>query len=143
MNLDFENGNSPEEVAAMHREEGFVRYDLRDSRECDIYLRRRKHDRIYDEYVAGWEKANKELFPEFRQKMLDIAVLVEIEDCETMSDKMRYIEELPLADRRNLVAKTISSQMVVTTNVEFECPACGGTVTMPYPFHRKRFVASL
>ena len=143
MNLDFENGNSPEEVAAMHREEGFVRYDLRDGRECDIYLRRRKHDRIYDEYVAGWEKANKEPFPEFRQKMLDIAVLVEIEDCETMSDKMRYIEELPLADRRNLVAKAISSQMVVTTNVSFECPACGGTVTMPYPFHRKRFVASL
>ena len=143
MNLDFVNENSPEEVAAMHREEGFVRYGLRDGRECDIYLRRRKHDRIYEEYVSGWEKANKELFPEFRQKMLDIAVLVEIEDCETISDKMRYIEELPLADRKDLMGKIVTSQMVVTTNVSLECPACGGTVTMPYPFHRELYVASL
>jgi len=143
MNLDFETESSPEAVRQMHAAEGFVRFSLLDQRECNIYLRRRKHDREIAEYVSGWEKKNKQLFPPYMQKSLNIAAVVEIEDCDTMSEKMAYIMNSTLAQRRALLKAVVDAQLVSHTKVSFTCPSCGGTVTMPYPFLRERYVAGL
>lgn len=141
--MSFVMDGSPEEVAAKHMQNGCVTYDLCDGRVCNIYLRRRKHDRISEEYVHGWENANRMAFPKWKRKALNLAVIVEIEDCETISDKIDYIEKYPLYAKRDFMQAVLDAQMTVKTMVTLKCPRCGGAASVPYPFRYFEFVASL
>lgn len=141
--LVFKTEVPPEQIAAMHAENGFVKFSAYDGRECNVYLKRRKHDRIVDEYIADWEKSNEDVFPRYRKEGLTIASVMEIEDCETMTDKLEYIESYPLAERNKLFLAVLNSQIVTKTFVNIKCPACGGTATLPYPFRIRNYVASL
>lgn len=141
--LVFKTEVPPEQIAAMHAENGFVKFSAYDGRECNVYLKRRKHDRIVDEYIADWEKSNEDIFPRYRKEGLTIASVMEIEDCETMTDKLEYIESYPLAERNKLFLAVLSAQIVTKTFVNIKCPACGGTATLPYPFRIRNYVASL
>lgn len=141
--LVFKTEVSPEQIAAMHAENGFVKFSAYDGRECNVYLKRRKHDRIVDEYIADWEKSNEDVFPRYRKEGLTIASVMEIEDCETMTDKLEYIESYPLAERNKLFLAVLNAQIVTKTFVNIKCPACGGTATLPYPFRIRNYVASL
>lgn len=143
MDLIFSTEVPPEETAAMHAENGYVQFTTYDDRECDIYLRRRKHDRIVNEYIEGWEKANKKVFPKYKTLPLSIAAVVEIEDCETMTEKVEYIEEYPLSVRSELLRAVMGAQVVSSTKVNIKCPNCGGTATVPYPFRTLAYVATL
>lgn len=141
--LVFKTEVPPEQIAAMHAENGFVKFSAYDGRECNVYLKRRKHDRIVDEYIADWEKSNEDIFPRYRKEGLTIASVMEIEDCETMTDKLEYIESYPLAERSKLFIAVLNAQIVTKTFVNIKCPACGGTATLPYPFRIRNYVASL
>lgn len=143
MDLSFSTDRPPEETAAMHAENGYVQFTTYDGRECDIYLRRRKHDRIINEYVEGWEKANNKVFPKYKSLPLSIASVVEIEDCDTMTDKVQYIEEYPLNAKSALLRAVTGAQVVSTTSVTIKCPNCGGAATVPYPFRVLAYVATL
>lgn len=143
MDLIFSTEVPPEDTAAMHAENGYVEFTTYDGRECDIYLRRRKHDRIVNEYIEGWEKANKKVFPKYKTLPLSIAAVVEIEDCETMTEKVEYIEEYPLSVRSELLRAVMGAQVVSSTKVNIKCPNCGGTATVPYPFRTLAYVATL
>jgi predicted RNA-binding Zn-ribbon protein involved in translation (DUF1610 family) len=141
--LVFKTEVPPEQIAAMHAENGFVKFSAYDGRECNVYLKRRKHDRIVDEYIFDWEKSNEDVFPRYRKEGLTIASVMEIEDCETMTDKLEYIESYPLAERNKLFLAVLNAQIVTKTFVNIKCPACGGTATLPYPFRIRNYVASL
>lgn len=140
---EFITENDPAEVAAKHAAEGFVRYTMFDGRECAIYLRRRKHDRAIAEYMDGWEKANQKIYPVYRAFNTSIAAFVEIEDCETMSEKIRFLEEYPLSKRQELLKAIYDAQVVSKTFVRIKCPKCGGVARVPYSFQSTSFVASL
>jgi len=143
MDLSFSTERPPEETAAMHAENGYVQFTTYDGRECDIYLRRRKHDRIINEYIDGWENANGKVFPKYKNLPLSIAAIVEIEDCDSMTDKVQYIEEYPLNAKGDLLKAVTGAQVVSTTKVSIKCPKCGGTAIQPYPFRFYSYVASL
>lgn len=142
-NQEFTTDSDPAAVAAMHAAEGFVRYTLFDGRECAIYLRRRKHDRAIAEYMDGWEKANKKIYPVYRAFNTSIASFIEIEDCETMSEKIRFLEEYPLAKRQEFLKAVYDAQVVSKTFLNIKCPKCGGVARVPYSFQPTPFVASL
>lgn len=141
--LLFKTETSPESVAAMHAEKGYVEFRAYDGRECNVYLKRRKHDRIVDDYIAAWETEHRDSFPGYRKEGLSIASVMEIEDCENLTDKMEYIESYPVAERRKLFMSVLNSQIVSKTFVRVRCPGCGGTATLPYPFRIRNYVASL
>lgn len=141
--LVFKTEVPPEEIAAKHAENGYVAFNAYDGRECNVYLKRRKHDRLVDEYIAEWELANDEVFPRYRKEGLAIASVMEIEDCETMTDKMEYIESYPLGERNKLFLAVLNAQIITKTFVNIKCPNCGGTATLPYPFRIRNYVASL
>lgn len=142
-NQEFTAESDPAAVAAMHAAEGFVRYTLFDGRECAIYLRRRKHDRAIAEYMDGWEKANKKIYPVYRAFNTSIASFIEIEDCETMSEKIRFLEEYPLSKRQEFLKAVYDAQVVSKTFLNIKCPKCGGVARVPYSFQPAPFVASL
>ena len=142
-NQEFVTENDPAAVAAMHAAEGFVRYTMFDGRECAIYLRRRKHDRAIAEYMDGWEKANNKIYPVHRAFNTSIASFVEIEDCETMSEKIRFLAEYPLSKRQELLKAIYDAQVVSKTFINVKCPKCGGMAHVPYSFQPAPFVASL
>jgi hypothetical protein len=141
--LEFRTEVPPEQVAAMHAEHGYVVFSAYDGRECNVYLKRRKHDRIVDEYIADWETANNDIFPRYRKEALAIASVLEVEDCETMTEKLDYIESYPAAERHKLFLAVLNAQIVTKTFVKVRCPGCGGTATLPYPFRLRNYVASL
>ncbi len=141
--LVFKTEVPPEEIAAKHAENGYVAFNAYDGRECNVYLKRRKHDRLVDEYIAEWELANDDVFPRYRKEGLAIASVMEIEDCETMTDKMEYIESYPLGERNKLFLAVLNAQIITKTFVNIKCPNCGGTATLPYPFRIRNYVASL
>lgn len=141
--LDFETVNDPYEIARMHSAEGFVRCTTFDERECHIYLRRRKHDRIIKEYVDEWETYYRKIFPKYKSLFLSAAAVIEIEDCENMTEKLEYLENYPLYEKTEFFKKIASSQVITETMVNITCPKCGGTASVPYPFQYRGFVASL
>ena len=142
-NQEFVTEKDPAEVAAMHAAEGFVRYTMFDGRECAIYLRRRKHDRAIAEYMDGWEKANRKIYPVYRAFNTSIASFVEIEDCDTMSEKIKFLEEYPLSKRKDFLKAVYDAQVVSKTFINVKCPKCGGVAHVPYSFQSASFVASL
>jgi len=142
-NQEFTTESDPAAVAAMHAAEGFVRYTLFDGRECAIYLRRRKHDRAIAEYMDSWEKANKKIYPVYRAFNTSIASFIEIEDCDTMSEKIRFLEEYPLSKRQEFLKAVYDAQVVSKTFLNIKCPKCGGVARVPYSFQPAPFVASL
>ena len=141
--LEFRTETPPKQVAAMHAEKGYVEFTTYDGRECNVYLKRRKHDRIVDEYVAAWEDAHDDAFPSYRRQGLAIASVMEIEDCDDMTEKLEYIESYPLAERNKLFMSVLNAQLVTKTYVHLRCPHCGGTAVLPYPFRIRNYVASL
>lgn len=141
--LVFRTEVPPEEIAAKHAANGYVTFNTYDGRECNVYLKRRKHDRIMDEYISEWELANNDVFPRYRKESLAIAAVMEIEDCETITEKMEYIEAYPLSERNKLFMSVLNSQIITKTYVRIKCPNCGGTATLPYPFRLRNYVASL
>lgn len=139
----FTVDQDPAEIAAMHASEGFVRYTMYDGRESAIYLRRRKHDKAIAEYMDRWEHANNRPYPEYRSLNTSLASFMEIEDCETMSEKIKYLEDYPLAKRSEMLKSVFGAQITSHTSVRMKCSKCGGTVTVPYKFRASRFLASL
>ena len=114
-----------------------------DGRESAIYLRRRKHDKAIAEYMDRWEHANNRPYPEYRSLNTSLASFMEIEDCETMSEKIKYLEDYPLAKRSEMLKSVFGAQITSHTSVRMKCSKCGGTVTVPYKFRASRFLASL
>ena len=141
--LEFRNITSPEEVAAKHAEKGYVSFSLHDGRECDVYLKRRKHDRLVDEYIAAWEAEHDDVFPRYRREGLSIASVVEIEDCDSMTEKLEYIESYPASERNKMYLSVLDAQIVTKTFVHLKCSGCGGAAVLPYPFRIRNYVASL
>ena len=139
----FTVDQDPTEIAAMHAAEGFVRYTMYDGREAAIYLRRRKHDKAIAEYMDRWEHANNRPYPEYRSLNTSLASFIEIEDCSTMSEKIKYLEDYPLAKREEMLNAIYGAQITSRTSVRMKCSRCGGTVTVPYKFRASRFLASL
>ena len=141
--LDFKPVSSPEEIFALHSEKGYAEVECYDGRECDVYLRRRKHDRIVADYIKKWEEANHKTFPRHRLTAAGIAAFVEIEDCETMTDKIDFIGQYPPAYKNAWFKAIYDTQIETAITLKMTCPRCGGTVVVPYKFRYPRYVASL
>ena len=149
-NLSFKCDLDPVKVIAMHavnatpdNPAGFVKYTMYDGRECDIYLRRRKHERIVREHITKWEASHDEEYPAKWNFPTRLAALVEIEDCPTMEEKVDFILNYPAACRTAFYMAIAEASLSCNTFVNLKCPSCGGAVEAPYPFHKKLFLASI
>ena len=143
MDLDFKLDSDPLEVAAKHSRNGYAEFTAYDGREVHIYLRRRKHDAVIREYEEKWEEITHTYLPKHRTVELAAAAVIEIEDCKDMNAKLDYIENYPLEERIAFFQAIGDAQVVSHTIANIRCPFCGGTASVPYPFHYRRFVASL
>lgn len=143
MDLDFKLDSDPMEVAAKHSRNGYAEFTAYDGREVHVYLRRRKHDAVIREYEEKWEEITHTYLPKHRTVELAAAAVIEIEDCKDMNAKLEYIENYPLEERIAFFQAIGDAQVVSHTIANIRCPFCGGTASVPYPFHYRRFVASL
>lgn len=143
MDLDFKLDSDPLEVAAKHSRNGYAVFTAYDGREVHVYLRRRKHDAVIREYEEKWEEITHTYLPKHRAVELAAAAVIEIEDCKDMNAKLEYIENYPLEERIEFFQAIGDAQVVSHTVANIRCPFCGGTASVPYPFHYRRFVASL
>ena len=143
MDLDFKLDSDPLEVAAKHSRNGYAEFTAYDGREVHVYLRRRKHDAVIREYEEKWEEITHTYLPKHRTVELAAAAVIEIEDCKDMNAKLDYIENYPLEERIAFFQAIGDAQVVSHTIANIRCPFCGGTASVPYPFHYRRFVASL
>jgi len=143
MDLDFKLASDPMEVAAKHSRNGYAEFTAYDGREVHVYLRRRKHDAVIREYEEKWEEITHTYLPKHRKVELAAAAVIEIEDCKDMNAKLEFIENYPLEERIEFFQAIGDAQVVSHTIANIRCPFCGGTASVPYPFHYRRFVASL
>ena len=143
MDLDFKLDSDPMEVAAKHSRNGYAEFTAYDGREVHVYLRRRKHDAVIREYEEKWEEITHTYLPKHRTVELAAAAVIEIEDCKDMNAKLEFIENYPLEERIAFFQAIGDAQVVSHTIANIRCPFCGGTASVPYPFHYRRFVASL
>ena len=143
MDLDFKLDSDPLDVAAKHSRNGYAEFTAYDGREVHIYLRRRKHDAVIREYEEKWEEITHTYLPKHRTVELAAAAVIEIEDCKDMNAKLEFIENYPLEERVAFFQAIGDAQVVSHTIANIRCPFCGGTASVPYPFHYRRFVASL
>lgn len=148
--LSFKCDSDPVEVLARHAVNatpenpiGYVKFMMYDGRECDIYLRRRMHERIVREYIDKWEAKHDETYPSAWLFPTKLAALVEIEECPEMEDKVNFILEYPGACRGDFYKAIADASLSSSTFVNLKCPSCGGAVEAPYPFLKKLFLASI
>lgn len=143
-NLDFTiDGNLEEILEKFNNENGCYTFILPDGRQCDIYMRRRSHSIEVDQYLASYKERHKKAAPTGLEMIARSAVLVEIEGCETIHEKIKYIGDLPVSQAKKLLDEmnSVSLNTEITANVI--CPHCGKAVTIKYPFRLDYYLSSL
>lgn len=141
--LVFRTSADPAVVIGRHRENGYVRIETYDGRECDIYLRRRRHDIDIANGKREWEQVNGKKFPKYLNMPITMAAVVEIEDCDGILDKMHYICEYPASRREELIGAISESSLSTKVFARVTCPECGGVAERPYPFRVKEFLSGI
>jgi len=141
--LDFKIKGDLNAVLAKHAEKGYHAFTLPDGRECDVYLRRRYHDRIVLDYVDQYRaEMQREMPPEFKAVM-HTAAIVEIEDMEDIVQKTEYLGKMPYPVARKFFDELDSSTLTTVTTAKVRCPFCGKEVVIPYPFRLDLYISSL
>ena len=141
--LDFKINGNLNEILAKHAEKGYHAFTLPDGRECDVYLRRRYHDRVVLDYVDQYQaEMQREMPPEFKAVM-HTAAIVEIEDMEDIVQKTEYLGKMSYPVARKFFEELNASTLTTTVTSKVRCPFCGKEVIIPYPFRLDQYISSL
>ena len=141
--LDFRIKGDLNAIVAKHAEKGYHAFTLPDGRECDVYLRRRYHDRVVLDYIDQYRsEMHREMPNEFVQVMHTAAV-VEIEDMEDIVQKTEYLGRMPYEMAKAFFKELETATLSTETTAKVRCPFCGKETVIPYPFRLDRYLSSL
>lgn len=140
--LSFETNKHPDDIMEKHMQ-GYYAFTLPDGRECDIYLRRRSHEVEVAKYLRYYrEKYHKDASVAL-ELIVRNAVVIEIEGCENIHDKISYLSELDVSDAKLIFDTMADVSLTTTIKATFVCPHCGKEVTVDYPFRLDDYISSL
>lgn len=141
-NLDFTIVGDVNAILAKHAN-GYYAFRLPDGRECDVYLRRRYHDRMVDEAVNAYQRDIGKPMPSYLREIIKSAVVLEIEDCETLNDKINYLSNMNVAAATKMFEEINSASLTTIITAKLTCPKCGKEVRVSYPFRLDQYISSL
>lgn len=141
-NLDFSILGDVNAILAKHAN-GYYAFRLPDGRECDLYLRRRYHDRIADESINGYQRDLGKPMPSYLRELIKTAVILEIEECETLNDKVKYLSNMNVADATKMLDEINGASLTTVITAKVTCPKCGKEVRVFYPFRLGEYISSL
>lgn len=140
-NLIFDAGDV-DSVFAKHAN-GYYAFYMPDGRECNVYLRRRRHDREVDSVMKQYLHDTKKVMPRYMEFILRTAVVIEIEGCSNIKEKMDYLENLTPAEADTVLDELNGASLKTEIKARIKCPLCGKEVTVPYPFRFDEFMANI
>lgn len=141
--LDFTIKGDLNAIVAKHAEKGYYAFTLPDGRECDVYLRRRYHDRIVMEYVEQYQNEMHREMPEPFRQVMHTAAALEIEDMEDIVQKTEYLAQMPYSMATAFFDELGACTLSTETTARVRCPFCGKETVIPYPFRLDRYISSL
>lgn len=142
-NMDFRMNTDPAKVVES-MPEGYFPFNFSDGRECDVYLRRRRHDRVIQKWLNDYVKKNGQSPKRAYINLSAIAAILEIEGCQTHEDKLNYIANIKNRDDYMLMTEVVNSHSLVAENhVVHTCPRCGAKADTIYPFRTDEYVSNL
>lgn len=141
-NLDFSIVGNVNEILAKHAN-GYYAFKLPDGRECDVYLRRRYHDRMVDEAVNAYQRDIGKQMPSYLREIIKSAVVLEIEECETLNEKINYLSNMNVAAATKMFDEINNASLTTIITAKLTCPKCGKEVRVSYPFRLDQYISSL
>lgn len=141
-NLDFNIVGDVKSILAKHAQ-GYYAFRLPDGRECDVYLRRRSHDRMVDEAVNQYAKDIGKPMPQYLREIIKAAVVLEIEECENLNDKINYLSNMNVGDATKMFEEINAASLTTVITARLKCPKCGKEVKVFYPFRLDQYISSL
>lgn len=141
--LKFTLTKDIEALSALHGTNRYHTGFLDDGRECHVYVHRLRHAVELNDFIDKWEQRNGMTAPNAIRKATGVATVVEIEGCENMDEKFRYITEMPEVQKETFEKLIIEGTAACNVSAVLTCGRCGGVVETPYPFHVPWFVSSL
>ena len=83
---------------------GYYAFSLPDGRECDVYLRRRRHDKEVEAIMKQYQRDLNKPMPRYKEFFLRTAVVIEIEGCENVKEVKMYCDKIDemIAKKREL-----------------------------------------
>jgi len=142
-NLEFSIAGDVNAILAKHAANGYYAFRLPDGRECDVYLRRRYHDRVVDEAVNQYAKDIGKPMPQYLREIIKVAVVLEIEECESLNEKIDYLSNLNVADATKMFNEINAASLTTNIFAKMKCPKCGKEVRVVYPFRLDHYISSL
>lgn len=140
-NLTFDAGDV-DAVYAKHAN-GYYAFSLPDGRECDVYLRRRRHDKEVEAIMKQYQRDLNKPMPRYKEFFLRTAVVIEIEGCENVKEKMDYLENLSPVEADVMLGEINDASLKTEITANIKCPLCGKEAAFPYPFRFDEYMADL
>lgn len=140
--LDFKLTNDLSTVIKKHAT-GCYTFQLDDQRQCDVYLRRRYHERIINETEELYRNDRKKDMPLEMQILLHSAVIVEIEGLNNIVEKIDYLGNLGYKAARHFFDEVEAASLTTDITAKVICPFCKKEVVIPYPFRLDYYISSL
>ena len=141
--LDFKIAGDLNAIVEKHRERGYYAFMLEDGRECDLYLRRRYHERMVNEYVEQYRAETGHEMDKAFEVVMRTAAVVEIEGADDILQKTEYLGRMGLSATRKFFDEVNSASLSTEITAKVHCPFCGEEVTIPYPFRLDYYISSL
>ena len=141
-NLQFDIVGDLKTILAKHAT-GYYAFTLPDGRECDVYLRRRSHDRQVEEAKNAYKRDTGRNMPTYLLEIVKTAVILEIEECETLNEKIDYLGSMNVNDAGKMFEEINNASLMTMITAKMKCPKCGKEVYIPYPFRLEQYISSL
>lgn len=141
--MEFRMNNDPVKVMES-MPNGYYAFNFSDGRECNVWIRKRKHDAVIQQWMNEFIRVNKVRPKAAYLHIASIAAILEIEGCETHAAKFDYLCNLRGRDDYANLTRAINEHSLVATNhVIHTCPRCGAKVDTVYPFRVDEYISNL
>lgn len=142
-NLNFKINGDLDAILGKFNDEGYYAFKMEDTRECHVYIRRRYHERMIDEYLEQFRQQTHTEMPFEKELLMRYAIVTEIEDCEDIVQKLDYLSNLNYTAGKKFFTEMDSSMLSTEITATIRCPFCGEEEVIPYPFRFDTYLANL
>lgn len=140
-NMRFLTNNNPEDVLKLHSEYGYHPITVTGGT-LKTYIRRRRHDYTYKAQCDVIKSRGGTLKKPYLA-LLNMAIVMDIDTCKTLDDRIRFIANLSKDDSILLMRELAACSFKTVTKVAHTCPKCGGITVTPFPFRYSTFISSV
>ena len=75
--------------------------------------------------------------------IIKAAVVLEIEECENLNDKINYLLNMNVGDATKMFEEINAASLTTVITARLKCPKCGKEVKVFYPFRLDQYISSL